>query len=116
MKLEIGSEYRVKFPFTKGVYSGYDEDGPFEEKTWQPGCRGENVPPDDAELVADGEGEMILTIIDIHKPGKYPERVFYTRMWRDPEGKEFGKGNLNITTSQAFKRRATSYGYPYRVL
>ena len=116
MELIIGREYEVKFPFVTDIYSGFDEDGPFVKETWRPGCRSECVYPDDSELVADGEGVMILTIVDVHKPGKYPERVFYTRKWRDPDGKEFGVGNLNITTTQAFKRRASGYHYAYRVL
>lgn len=116
MELETGKQYEVKFPFVVDVYNGYDEGGEFQEETWKPGCRPEECGPDDMELVADGEGEMILTIVDVHKPGKYPERVFYIRKWRDPDGKEFGAGKLHITTTPTFKRRAAGYYHAYRVL
>ena len=116
MELKIGKQYKVKFPFVGTVYNGYDHDGYFQEESWKPGCRSEQVDQYDFEFVADGEGVMILTIIDIHKPGKYPERVFYTRKWRDPEGKEFGAMKLHITTTPTFKRRASGYYHAYRIL
>lgn len=116
MELEIGKNYEVKFPFVGIVYNVYDHDGLYQDEGWKPGCRSEPVHPDDFELVADGEGEMILTIVDIHKPGKYQERVFYARKWRDPDGKEFGSGRLHITTTTTFKRRAAGYYHAYRVL
>ena len=116
MELEAGQQYEVEFPFITDVYSEWDEEGEHQEETWRPGCRNIDCAPDDTELVADGVGEMLLTIVDVHKPGKYPERVFYTRKWRDPEGKEFGAGKLHITTTPTFKRRAAGYYHPYRVL
>lgn len=115
MDITAGQEFRVKFPFVADVFSGHDVDGPYQEDTWRPGVRSIDVYPDDSEFVADAEGEMILTVVDIYKPGKYPERVFYTRSWVDPDGKEFGKGKLFIATTPTFKRRASGYYHPYRV-
>lgn len=117
MNIEVGKDYRVEFPFVMTVYSGYDVvDGPFEDDCWKPGCKVELVMPDDSEYVADGIGEMVLTVVDVHKPGKYPERVFYTRKWIDPDGNEFGATKLHITTTLTFKRRAAGYYHDYRVL
>lgn len=116
MKIEPGQQYEVKFPFVVSTYTVWDEDGEHEEPTWKPGCREEFYSPEDTEFVADAEGEMILTVVDVHKPGHYPERVFYTRKWRDPEGNVFGATKLHITTTSTFKRRARGYYYPYRVL
>lgn len=98
------------------MVSFLEEDGPYEFESWRPGTRGEAVYPDDCEEVADGEGEMILTVIDVFKPGKYPERVFYTRKWKDPDGKIFGKNLLKITVVSAFKRRISGYFYDYRLV
>lgn len=116
MELQEGNIYTVTFPFVGDVYHGFDACGPFDTETWRPGCRSEHVYPDDCEFVADAEGQMTLTIISIHKPGKYPERIFYTRKFIDPEGKEFGATKLRMTTAIAFKRRAAGYYHPYRVL
>ena len=116
MDIESGSQYRVEFPFVVTTYSGYDVDGPFTDECWRPGCKDIPCAPDDFEMVADGIGEMILTVVDVHKPGKYPERVFYTRKWIDPEGKEFGSSKLCITTTPTFKRRVAGYYHNYRVL
>lgn len=115
--MEIGEDFKIKFPFYLGTHSGYDLCGdPYTDEVWIPGCKSQDVYPDDCELVADGEGEMILSIVDIHKPGRYPERVFYTRKWIDPDGNEFGATKLRIITTQTFKRRASAYYHEYRVL
>lgn len=116
MDLQPGQQMKVEFPFYIGTHVKHDIDGPYEEELWIPGCKSKHVYPDDSEFVADGLGEMILEIVDIHKPGKYPERVFYTRRWIDPEGNEFGAGKLHITTTPTFKRRAAGYYHAYRVL
>lgn len=115
--MDIGQEYRVKFPFIVSSYTGHDSDGGvYCEETWVPGVKSKPVPPDDCEAVADAEGEMILTIVDIHKPGRFPKRVFYTRKWIDPDGKGFGKTKLHITTVPTFIKRAAGYYHEYRVL
>jgi len=117
MEFHQGQKIKVKFPFYMGTHDGYDACGEFySDDVWIPGCKERPLPPDDSELVADDVGVMVLTIVDIHKPGRYPERIFYTRKWVDPDGKEFGSGKLNITTTPTFKRRAAGYYYPYIVL
>jgi len=117
MGLHIGQKIKVEFPFYTGVHEGYDCTGDFYSRdVWIPGCKQEPVSQEDFEFVAEGLGEMVLEIIDIHKPGKYPERVFYTRRWIDPDGDEFGAGKLHITTTPTFKKRAAGYYHNFRVL
>jgi len=116
MDIEIDGVYRVKFPFVMKDTSYHDATGEFiPDEGWVPGCDGEIVYPDDSEMVADDEGEMVLTVVDIHKPGRFPTRVFYTRKFIDPDGKEFGKNKLYITTVPTFERRASGYYFEYRV-
>jgi hypothetical protein len=79
MEIKSGQEYRVKFPFYENDDHGHDQHFPYSSGLWIPGCRSVMSPPDDCEFAADGEGEMVLTVVDTFKPGKYPERVFYTR-------------------------------------
>jgi len=117
MELKIGETYRVKYPFIMAEHTTVDTDGqPVCTECWRPGTKERFVPPDDTEAIADDEGAMLLTIVDIHKPGRYPERVFYTRKWEDPDGGVFGATKLHITTTPAFKRRATAFYYPYKVV
>ena len=117
MNIAVGQTINVKFPFHLKVWAKHDVGGEvYPEETWVPGCRDEIKYPDDSERVADGMGEMILDVVDIHKPGRYPERVFYTRKWIDPDGNEFSSGRLQITTIPTLKKRAAGYYYPYRVL
>lgn len=80
---------------------------------WSPGLRWVQTSIDDSEQMADGLGLMIFEVVSRHKPGKYPERVFYTRKWKDPEGNVFGKPQLRITTSQNFRRLCRGFRYPF---
>ena len=59
------------------------------------------------------DGEMLLSVVSTHKPGKFPERIFYTRQWKDPEGKVFGKGALRVTTIGTFRRLLRGYRHKY---
>ena len=118
MTLEQGSVFRVKYPFIRcevdvpsDIEQGYET-----IKSWQPGTREEWIEPDDQESVCDDEGEMVLTVVDVFKPTGFPQRVFFTRRWVDPEGKEFGKGKLHIMTAQAFNRRARGYMHEYTIV
>jgi len=111
------SKFTVEYPFYLGIHHDYDINiGPTENETWVPGCRSQDVYPDDSEFVADGVGSMILTVVSTHKPSKYPERVFYTRKWISPDGDEFGSSKLHIITMQTFKRRAARYYHDYRTI
>ena len=113
--IKVGSTYRVKFPFVAESHAVFGDEAPVPDETWRPGVRWEQCSPEDFEAVAEAEGEMILTVVDTHKPGRYPERVFYTRKWIDPDGKEFGDERLRITTTGTFRRRATGYYHKYRI-
>lgn len=105
--------YEVDYPFIRTVAEEFDEDGPHQFLFWCPGVANRPVPPDDCEAFANGMGKMILTVVGRYKPGKYPERVFFTRSWIDPDGKCFGKGGLHICVASKFKRISQSYAVPF---
>ncbi len=110
-----GMVFRVRYPFTLEDYKGFDADGPYTSKTWQPGVRMEWCCPDDTEAVADAEGEMILTVVSIHKPGRFPTRVFFTRRWRDPKGREFGKPACRSVILSKFRRLTRGFQHEFIV-
>ena len=112
--IRVGDIYRVVYPFIKEKVTLFDEDGPSIEESWRPGTKPVMVYPDDSKEVAEKEGKMILAVIDIHKPGHYPERVFYTRRWEDPDGKQFGKNNLRIISTSGF-RNLLKFRYEYEI-
>lgn len=114
---QAGDVFRVRYPFVRCKATICGEDGPEEIDSWRPGVSIELWGPegDDTEIVANGEGEMVLTVIDVHKPGRFPTRVFYTRKFIRPDGASFGKGGLRMTTVEAFKRRAAGYQLAYAV-
>lgn len=112
-EITAGSVFEVVYPFVRETYSKFDGEDYIEAPTWKPGCRYEEYQSGyqelDTKAVADGMGKQILTVVDVHKPGEYPTRVFYTTTWISPDGKAFGKGKLKMTTVSAFKRRTEGF-------
>lgn len=114
--LSIGAVYTVPFPFVREEVELPPDDPEAttmaKVMSWRPGVRFE-ARHDDTEAVADGMGAMLLTVVDVHKPGRFPTRVFFTRQWRDPDGKVFGRTNLRIMTLDAFRRRQRGYMHDF---
>ena len=116
MSLEKDKTYIVPYPFHEEFVDIPAEEGMFQTtESWIPGCDNEYNGVDGYSLTADKMGEMHLTIVDIHKPGKYPTRVFYTRKWKDPNGKVFGKNSLHICVTEKFKRLLKGYWLDYTI-
>lgn len=118
--LVAGLLFTVPHPFIREEVSLPPDDpeakGLHLVMSWRPGVRSEACAPDDFEFVADGMGAQILTVVSEHKPGRYPARIFYTRQWRSPAGKLFGKPALRIKTRQAFLRLVKGYRHDYRLM
>ena len=99
-----GETYSAWWAFKRTTYTRFDEEGGSEVETWAPGWEYEAFGPEDSLPVWQGQGAQLRTVVAVYKPGRFPERVFYTRRWRDPDGKEFGRDGLRITTAEAFRR------------
>lgn len=120
----VGKSYRIPYPFCRTTYTDYSKEKNgvtgVEADTWRPGTDFktfiDSYGEPDCDSIADKMGAMLVTIIDIHKPGTYPERVFYIRKWETPEGKIFGKTNLRITTTQAFLRLIKGYRHEFEIV
>lgn len=103
------SEFRIVYPFFKSTV----QEAP--TGTWLPGTYYEARHANDEVSVCDGVGQMILKVVDVHKPGKYPERVFFVRTWIDPVGQVYGSTRLKITTTYTFNKLIQGYRYTYRI-
>ena len=116
-QIETGKTYSVRYPFVLEDVELPPDDPeatqPAIVKSWRPGVEWERDDDGSAEAVAEAMGEMLLTVIDVHKPGRFPTRVFYTRQWKDPTGRVFGKAGLRITTIDAFRRRMSCYMHEF---
>jgi hypothetical protein len=71
-------------------------------KSWRPGIRHEQIAIDDTKPVWDGEGAELRRIVSIAKVDDGSSRVLYRRTWRRPDGGEFGKARVRMTTASAF--------------
>lgn len=123
-KIQAGQTHTVTgYPFVRYVADLYDEDDGRSYLTggWRPGCTAEDEERDEHGYpsliyVADGTGAMVLEVVATFKPGRFPERVFYTRRWIDPDGREFGKtGTLRIATTGQFRRLLKGYRHQFEV-
>jgi hypothetical protein len=110
-KIIPGAMIEVGYPFVIEI----DQLDP-TFKRWKPGCTFDN-PDDDsrsrAVAFADAMGTQILTVVSVHKPGKYLTRVFYTQRWRDPGGAEWGKDKLHVKALGAFRKLLRGYRYRF---
>ena len=112
---EPGQVIEFDYPFVKTMVTMWDEAGPCDVRGWKPGVRHIYVSPyGDTDTIADGMGKQICEVVSLHKPGRFPERIFYTRRWRDPNGKEFGKGALRIATVGTFRTLIRGFRHEYR--
>lgn len=108
-----GAFFEARYPFVRDTYSGFDGEDYSEISTWKPGTRAVAVGPEDAEMVADAEGSIILTVVGVYKPGRFPTRVFFTRRWRNPDGHEFGKGSCRMATVSKFYELTRGFRHEY---
>ncbi len=111
----------VPYPFIRCVADGGEGDGEdyrrIEFLSWRPGIQYRCIGyyGDDSEGYANAMGKMHLTLVSTHKPGRYPERAFYTREWESPDGHLFGKPGLHIATSEKFLRLCKGYQHDFVV-
>lgn len=111
VEIRAGAVFKIPYPFIWDKY----HDGLEEIDTLRPGVRSEGRRPDDFVSVADEMGKQILTVVSVHKPGKYPPRVFYTRHWEGPAGNVFGRMNLRIRGIAAFRRDLKGYRHYFEL-
>lgn len=109
--LTEGAVFTNPYPFVRDIGISIEADGTVDFVTWKPGLRavGPTSQYDDGEELADAMGKQILTVVSIHRPGRFPPRVFFTRQWETPDGKRFGKDRCRVTTQQAFRRMAAGF-------
>lgn len=106
MKYETGQTYERWTPFIveDKELSSFDEGGASTRKIkhWRPGVRHEPVYPDDSKPVWDGDGAELRRIVAVVQIDGGGTRVLYRRTWRRPDGGEFGKARVRMTTPSAF--------------
>jgi hypothetical protein len=121
---KAGDVAEVRYPFMRVEYLEpigprwpADEGDVRPAPSWRPGTesRTGGDPDGDGYLAADAVGVMTLTVVSVHRPGRYPTRVFYTRSFTSPAGRTFGKPRLRIATLEKFRRLARGYAHEYVV-
>ncbi len=115
IEIHMPGIHRVAYPFVLEVFSEPSSDGLADKLSWRPGIRYQDAGDLRPEGLADGTGWQIIQEIARIKPGRFPERVFYTREWITPDGKRFGKGGLRVAVASKFRRLTSGYAIEYRM-
>lgn len=98
-----GAMIEIGYPFVLIEREGKENPNPESDQwKWRPGVRSVPVYPDSSDDFADGMGTLVVTIVSTHTPPGWPERVFFTKTWRTPEGFEFGRRKLHTLPRPAF--------------
>jgi hypothetical protein len=96
MKLSIGKEYKMKFPFHKHEANPH----------WWPGCHLYEEREEyytNRFFTANGEGEVIYKILSFSEmPERYKDRVIFKRWTVDPDGKKYSNGEVRMLTNDLF--------------
>ncbi|MGI9298599.1 MAG: hypothetical protein ACR2QC_11990 [Gammaproteobacteria bacterium] len=116
MHSEVKEPIEVEYPFVYEEVTMIDEEGDYKIMSWRPGVLKEEQREDAGHghffpiKLCHGMGKMIITqIATAQLPGRYWNRVFYLRQWRDPDGKVFGRKTLRMTTDRVFKDLCSGY-------
>lgn len=116
-EIQAGAVFEVRYPFMRDTYEYFDEEGRHERHSWKPGARlfrGDSDWPARAE--AHGVGLMALTVVGAFRPGRYPTRVFYERVFVPPTGEPFGRRGLLMAGIAKFRRIASGYRFAFEVV
>ena len=115
ISFEPGQTIEVpNYPFVRFVFHGCDNDGPFVDDGWRPGCEIDTNDEGVRDYSADALGAMLLEVVQVVSlPGNFAPRVFYVRQWRDPDGKVFGKRLCRVTTVSAFSKLLKGYRHEF---
>lgn len=119
MTLNVGARFEIPYPFIRATYQsvdGNEQDGwdVQDVPTWKPSVRNEDESGEGyVTAFADAIGVMVLTVVSMHRPGRFPLRVFFTRTWISPDGKPFGKNRCRMTTAPAFRSLLGGFKHEY---
>ncbi|MBL4826121.1 MAG: hypothetical protein JKY66_00140 [Spongiibacteraceae bacterium] len=107
-----GAVFEIAYPFSRTIFLDKDAG---QSASWEPRTYEVLIYPDDSEMAADANGKCTLSVVSVHRPGKFPTRVFFTRKFTNPAGHTFGKNKLIIKTMGNFRRLISGYLYPYKI-
>lgn len=91
-----------------------DTSGAFK---WRPGAwESEPRHNDDPMPACHGLGFVYFKVVSVHKPGRYPTRVFYTRRFVTPDDEALPESGCLCVTMEKFKRLRKDFYVPYVVV
>ena len=117
-EFQPGERHTTDYPFVRVAFRDFDVSsgaGVFLP-SWRPGI--DTIETDRRcrdFCIAHGRGLLTLTVVSIHKPGRFPTRIFFTRRWTDPDGREFGKPACRVATVDKFRRTLRGYHHDWVV-
>jgi len=110
---KLGDVFTFDYPFVSFEYTEMDDEGYTTALSWKPGVEFADKANGDVDVVAHGMGKQSVTIVGLYKPEGFRLRVFYTRQWTSPSGKQFGSRKLCIKGVAAFTNLIGGYRHRF---
>lgn len=111
--LSPGLAFERDHPFTL-VVEGVGE---WEVERWRPGAWNTDTRGVDEALAAcTAEGRVKFTVISLHRPPGYPERVFFKREFTCPDGTRYAPGKLHNCIRRKFIKDVAAFPFEYVVV
>jgi len=115
--IRVGDVFERPYPF----YDAVKDEGSCAGEMFIPGCRVIKETEDwgwgDVEVAcffADYVGEIVMEVISIAElPGRYVDRVFYRKSYKNSDGERHSKATLEVATITKFKKWIDSDGSPF---
>ncbi len=114
-KVVAGAVFERLHPFTwaRGYLSSRPND--YVER-WRPGAHESiETQPGYFKPVCHAEGIIRHTIVSVHKPPGYQERVFFLRHYYDPEEDFVAPPKLHHLVTRAFRREVERHQTDYEI-
>jgi len=108
-----GDVFERPHPFTLVVEHDHDPDAAFER--WRPGAWNVDSAGEDVLTSCTAMGRVKFTVVSIHRPPGYRERVFFKREFTTPEGKRYAPGRLMNCITRKFRKDISAFPFPFDV-
>jgi hypothetical protein len=111
--LAPGDVFTRPHPFT-WVKEG---EGEFAIERWRPGAWDHvSSGPEDMTMACHALGSVTFTVVSIHRPPGYPERVFFKRQFFTPDGTPYASSKLMNCITRKFRKDVEKFPFHYEVV
>lgn len=107
-----GDVFERDHPFTWVEEGSYGDD---RYERWRPGAWNVETVVDEALSSCTALGRVKFTVISVHRPPGYQERVFFKREFITPDGTRYTPGRLMNCITRKFRKDIAAFPFAFEV-